>query len=157
MVEGGGEAKWLSALLGVHDPIPGPSQSLIRKAEKPEGEATLHVSRDQGVDAVQLGANLDRLFGHLVQKPGVHLGGRPKIPLPELGPGMSQLRSEAELGRILPLRNTCELVDARLRPVELGTHHLRVPDHMDDLEELPRLPHLPAEGASALVVFAHFR
>jgi hypothetical protein len=49
MVEGGGKAKWLAALLGIRDPVAGPSQCLIGMTKKPEGEGTLHVSRDHWV------------------------------------------------------------------------------------------------------------
>jgi hypothetical protein len=48
-----------------------------------------------------------------------------------------------------------ELLDARLRCLEVEADHLGIPDSVDDLEELTRVALVRAQQAGPLVVVSH--
>src|SRR4029453_4415032 len=81
-----------------------------------------------------------------------NLDRRRKLPPPEVCSATCLMHTEAELGPTEICSDARHVIETPLHLVWFGSDELRVPQHMEDLEELGGVAHRLAEGAGPLGV-----
>ena len=130
---------------------------LIRKAEEPACETSLHADRHNRVDAIGQCGKPDRRSLDVLDERFENLDRRRKLPPPEVCSATCLKRPEAELWQTQLCGDVRHSIERPLHLVGLGADELREPEHTENLEELVGIAHRLAEGEGTLGVAPHLR